>query len=160
MIPNPPPSSYFYRMFVQCLLVATKQNYLYAYDVKRQCKTPEEAFNHMLPVTDLKSVLKSAEKTTNRNFQTTIRNCEENVTLDLAHCYCEIPAVESGKGGHSQLTIVEVKKATGIVTMLRTFNQKHLVLRGEKQDMQNLAKFVTPIGTAGVREAIAQGFLP
>ncbi len=153
------PSSYFYHIFVQCLLVATQQNYVYVYDVKKRCNSPEEAFNYILPLMDLKAAMESAEKS-NRNPQTTVPNCQENMVLDLAYCYCEIPATESGKGGQSQLTIVEVKKATGMVTMIRTFNQQHLVLRGEEKDMQNLAKFVTSIGAASVREAIAQGFLP
>ncbi len=158
MKPNP-PSSYFYRIFVQCLLVATQQNCLYVYDVKKHSNTPEEAFNHVLPLLDLKVAMESAEKS-NRKPQTTVPNCEENMSLDLARCYCEIPATESRKGGQSQLTIVEVKKATGMVTMIRTFNRRHVILRGEKKDIQNLTKFVTSIGAAGVREAIAQGFLP
>ncbi len=139
--------------------MATKQNYLYVYDVNRQYKTPEEAFKYIIPAVDLKVTMESSKKS-KRNPQTIVPSCEENMSLDLSHSYCELPATESGKDGQSQMTIVEVKKATGMKTMLRTFNQRNLVLRGEKKDIQNLARFVTSVGMAGVRGAIAQGFLP
>ncbi len=121
--------------------------------------SPEEAFRYIIPVVELNVAIESTKKS-QRNPQTIVPNCEENMTLDLSHSYCEVPATESGKDGLSQMTIVEVKKTTGVKTMLRTFNQQHLVLRGQKKDIQNLARFVTSVGTAGVRDAVAQGFLP
>ncbi len=132
---------------------------MYIYDVKRHFPTPELAFKHIIPVTPLKAAIESAEKS-HRNGQIHVPNCEENMSLDLSHSYCEVPATEIGKGNMSQMTIVEVKKATGMKMMLRAFNQRHLILRGEKKDMQNLARFVTSIGTTGVRDAIAQGYAP